>query len=1655
MTMSLKPPATARLLHTSRVHQFGLFVLLCLGLLPGFGCRNSSEHRTYYSNGWLETRTTPNGAIFEYSYDKSGRLTAVRYPGNSLQFAYDTSGNLVKAEDREGTVRLEWTEFNRISKVTYPHGQSVSYEFDPWGRIVLRRISGSHDVHYAYDILGRLVQVDGGIGRTEYAYGNGEIHRKLPNGIGSTYRYSVGGRLNSIVNRRESGDALSSFSYVYSPDDKIVQVDELTPQGENRLRYSYDLVGRLTEVNSSKSRVTYNYDSMGNRLLENRNGVVTQYSYDGSGRLARKGNISYKYDKNGNLVSQNDNDRHVTTNYLYDAADRLIAIWNGTRRIRYSYDALGNRIRREEGGKAIEFVNDLSYRLPQVIAEYDGSKALTCLYLYGSSRVASTKEGGRQQLYLTDGLGSIRQIVDAAGQVIRSINYDAFGEPDSPVELDQGQSFAFAGEDWDQDAGLLFLRARYYAPALGRFISRDPLRGNLANPQSQNRYIYARNDPINLRDPSGLQDDGGWGDWGGGDFTSYYPAPTVDPNINISAQSFVNNWDPNAQAQIQWPQQPSLGDQAKSFISQYADQMRSLGQDISIPLLGEAAGSGTVQNIATNGGRVLGALDLAHAVVDQNPMAATRAVLGLATSADGLGELSGPMTGAAAVQLGLETTLKLSGVPQEQIDIIKDQATQAALNTLTTDPTGFGDKIGSLLSTDMAKSAVTSGVINALGTSSAEVSWSTNAGSLPVGGIRLDKAAELTGNLGSITGAVYDPDSGRLILVGEKRSKLPPMRLDDLAVALRAAYAADPHEPAMTINPPPNNPLGPTMNVIFFANTQNTHFGSVMFEADRRMKAYSVGKDNLTKAPVQSNVAEYHNVMQLTSNSNRRNNPHLWSRFWLVPDRVALSISPDGRSLGFGQTKIRVKTETMRMVGGKLVQASGEKDETSEQFAQHFTDHYDDFSKESPVYGELKRLAQVAAVAKWLKEARIPVDFRWVDTVSSEPFQTPQTTPSVTNLQSRDWRAANGNHTETHRVFGGTELAVPLVFRPNSTQVQGLETAVLKALKSSSTKGSFDVPIRGATLQAISIFITPKPALGSFLTAQADLRVGTPGVDMVSLTRRYTSFHNATTAFGRSWSLDLPHLYFQSNSPKDKINFIGVAKSANTQVQDQTFQLADDLGLVNLWFTEHFIDQEWRRVGFRGPGTVGVYRGLYPNHDGTYSLIRRNGEQMRFNREGQLVETVRNGILTRNVYDKTHGRLIETSTASNPMRQLWIRLHYDESGRIDRAQTSTGGHMQYTYDDNGDLTSVSGEGYSYGYTYDNDHVLVSASTNGGTLFRNQYDPTGKLIRQLDGDGKTLSEHHVEEDSSGRTHITTFMRGTRKSHTYDDQMRLIAATDTIGNSVSYSYFDDGELRKVETTNSEGAKEVTEISTDRREIRFTDFRKITRELKCDVSGRPAQLLINGEVRVRYTYDAEGRLTILDYGGSREHFGYDGNGRLATRAIEAGNPGYGETGMQLLVYRYNSNQRAVVGTPGSPERTPTIQTDNPIVLSVGSYNTVETDSEGRVTRIHGTEGAFASVVYGHDQILSAIEIHEGSSVAECRFDRGHISEIKSFADGHTRFRRNAEGNVLGVSDPYGTNISYRYNSKGLLETIIPPVGTQISFTYDEHKRVVWIKD
>ncbi len=101
--------------------------------------------------------------------------------------------------------------------------------------------------------------------------------------------------------------------------------------------------------------------------------------------------------------------------------------------------------------------------------------------------------------YLADGLGSTMVVVDANGDVENGYTYDAYGEPTVTGSL--ANEFDFAGQQTDPTA-LQYLRARYYDPATGVFLSRDPLAQLPSWLGSPFGNAYA--DPVGLNDPTGL-----------------------------------------------------------------------------------------------------------------------------------------------------------------------------------------------------------------------------------------------------------------------------------------------------------------------------------------------------------------------------------------------------------------------------------------------------------------------------------------------------------------------------------------------------------------------------------------------------------------------------------------------------------------------------------------------------------------------------------------------------------------------------------------------------------------------------------------------------------------------------------------------------------------------------------------------------------------------------------------------------------------------------------------------------------------------------------------------------------------------------------------------------------------------------------------------
>jgi RHS repeat-associated protein len=170
----------------------------------------------------------------------------------------------------------------------------------------------------------------------------------------------------------------------------------------------------------------------------------------------------------------------------------------------YAYDGDGNRISQTNDGTVTSYVVDTLPANDRVLSATTGTA--TTYFIYGKDLLYSIDAAG-PHFHHADSLGSTIAVTDSTGAVEQTYGYDIFGAIRNMTGTG-GTKFTFTGEQND-DTGLMYLRARYYDPSVGRFLSRDPFPMQPSDTQTVNRYAYVKNDPTNYVDPSGEQAVGG------------------------------------------------------------------------------------------------------------------------------------------------------------------------------------------------------------------------------------------------------------------------------------------------------------------------------------------------------------------------------------------------------------------------------------------------------------------------------------------------------------------------------------------------------------------------------------------------------------------------------------------------------------------------------------------------------------------------------------------------------------------------------------------------------------------------------------------------------------------------------------------------------------------------------------------------------------------------------------------------------------------------------------------------------------------------------------------------------------------------------------------------------------------------------------------
>lgn len=461
--------------------------------------------------GRLVKRIDSTGSEIQFFYDQSGLLSRRIVDGQQQSFEYDQLGLLFKFSEDERVHQLTRDAFGRVAERSDHQGEQVSFAYDIHGRLSSYTTSGG-TIAYNYDNLGRLQRVNFADGTwVQYTLdAKSRITERLfSNGIRQSHLYDDQGRLLETIIRDSAGVTIDSASYTYS---NAGQITSIRNHNGSQTTYRYDAAGQLIEEQYLLSDVTqrtiqHTYDRRGNRVTEQDSlSGVSNFVYDAANRLVSKTTegitTDYSYDNAGRLVLRRSDSQE--TSFVWDADARLISSVTTDAGVQtvvhYEYDNEGIRTAKTVNGvRTVYAVGELG-GLTQVLYERtEGAAGISYGYGFGLESVIKNNTATYR---LADFRDSTVALYDSSGSRSESFRFTAFGV------LEQGlasplNSVLFGGHRLDPETGLIYMRARYFDPAVGRFITLDPAFGSRILPISQHEYQYGHNDPVNNLDPTG------------------------------------------------------------------------------------------------------------------------------------------------------------------------------------------------------------------------------------------------------------------------------------------------------------------------------------------------------------------------------------------------------------------------------------------------------------------------------------------------------------------------------------------------------------------------------------------------------------------------------------------------------------------------------------------------------------------------------------------------------------------------------------------------------------------------------------------------------------------------------------------------------------------------------------------------------------------------------------------------------------------------------------------------------------------------------------------------------------------------------------------------------------------------------------------------
>jgi RHS repeat-associated protein len=520
------------------------------------------DHYRYDLNGNRTSWTNRNGRTITYAYDSLDQIRSVVADGKTATFFFDPAKHYVVTSDSESVDTLRFDSADRprltISCRVLASGNapqcfrdSSAYEIrdvdtlatlsaPSWGSAQF--LVGHHyDVHQLLDTLtpGHLNTQTGQPITFVYSAEALDSIRTVTglNNLTITHSYPWTHRTDQVQLSDPTLTATLGTAYNFDNAGRLaIRYHGSLANPDTTRTVSYDAPGNLVwYADSSHQSVTscffvcggyhctsstqasfvdstrYTFDSVGNR----KDPSAPNGGLDSANHLRRWQNLRMDYDAAGNMtakrtLSWTDTTKILRTDSLFwSALGRLDSVRTRdssntlTGRVGFGYDGWGRRVRKSTANFTGRYLWDGHALLALLDTLGNGVAAYT--YYPGMDNVASVlrhDHGDSSYYYVQDYSRNVLALLaqtSAGVKIDNQYRYDPFGNVQGNASDTIPNSLQFAGREYDTETQLYYDRARYIDPAVGRFVSEDPIGLNGGN----NLYTLVGNDPVNGSDPSG------------------------------------------------------------------------------------------------------------------------------------------------------------------------------------------------------------------------------------------------------------------------------------------------------------------------------------------------------------------------------------------------------------------------------------------------------------------------------------------------------------------------------------------------------------------------------------------------------------------------------------------------------------------------------------------------------------------------------------------------------------------------------------------------------------------------------------------------------------------------------------------------------------------------------------------------------------------------------------------------------------------------------------------------------------------------------------------------------------------------------------------------------------------------------------------------